>query len=88
MDSLKLEIKQLLIEALDLEDLSPADIDDDAPLFDTDGIGLDSIDVLEIVLEMQRTFGVEITDEHVGKRVLRSVNTIVEFIDESRRAAG
>jgi acyl carrier protein len=53
------------------------------PLFDV-GLGLDSIDALEIVLELQRTFGVEIKDEQVGKRVLRSVHTIVEFIETNR----
>jgi acyl carrier protein len=63
--------------------IKPEDIGDDMPLFDV-GLGLDSIDALEIVLELQRTFGVEVTDEHVGKRVLRSVQTIVEFIETSR----
>jgi acyl carrier protein len=56
MDSLKLEIKQLLIDALDLEDLTPADIDDDAPLFETDGIGLDSIDALEIGIVLRKHY--------------------------------
>jgi acyl carrier protein len=57
------------------------------PLFD-EGLGLDSIDALEIVLELQRSFGVEISDEEVGKRVLRSVATIVEFIEANREPAG
>jgi acyl carrier protein len=74
MDSLKLEIKQLLIEALDLEDLSPADIDDDAPLFDTDGIGLDSIDALEIGIVLRKQYQLTIAandertrDQHAGR---------------------
>jgi Phosphopantetheine attachment site. len=79
MDSLKLEIKQLLIEALDLEDLSPADIDDDAPLFDTDGIGLDSIDALEIGIVLRKQYQLTLaandertrehfrSDQHAGR---------------------
>jgi acyl carrier protein len=67
--------------------ISPDEIEDDMPLFDV-GLGLDSIDALEIVLELQRSFAVEITDEQVGKRVLRSVRTIVEFIEGSRQVAG
>jgi len=67
--------------------ITPEEIHDDMPLFD-EGLGLDSIDALEIVLELQRSFAVEISDEQVGKRVLRSVSTIVEFIETSREPAG
>jgi acyl carrier protein len=67
--------------------IKPEEIRDDMPLFD-EGLGLDSIDALEIVLELQRSFGVEIGDEEVGRRVLRSVNTIVEFIESRRELAG
>jgi acyl carrier protein len=67
--------------------IKPEEITDDMPLFD-EGLGLDSIDALEIVLELQRSFGVEISDEEVGKRVLRSIRTIVEFIDRNRQPAG
>jgi acyl carrier protein len=67
--------------------IEPGEIEDGMPLFD-EGLGLDSIDALEIVLELQRTFGVEISDEQVGKRVLRSVSTIVGFIEASREMAG
>ena len=58
---------------------------DDMLLFG-DGLGLDSIDALEIVLELQRSFAVVVTDEQMGQRVLRSVRTIVDFIEASRRA--
>ena len=78
MDSLKLEIKQLLIEALDLEDLRPEDIDDDAPLFDTDGVGLDSIDALQILVAIEQEFNIEIPQEEAP---LRSVKTIAAYID-------
>jgi len=59
----------------------------DVPLFG-DGFGLDSIDALEIVLELQRTFGVVVSDEQVGQRVLRSVRTIADFIESNRLPAG
>jgi acyl carrier protein len=66
--------------------ITPEEIQDDMPLFG-EGLGLDSIDALEIVLELQRSFGVEISDEQVGRKVLRNVRTIVEFIESSREMA-
>jgi acyl carrier protein len=87
MDSLKLEIKQLLIEALDLEDLSPADIDDDAPLFDTDGIGLDSIDALEIGIVLRKHYQLTIAanDERTRDH-FRSVSTLAALVASQREA--
>ena len=88
MDSLKLELKKLLIEALDLEDLSPADIDDDAPLFDTDGIGLDSIDALEIgiVLRKQYQLTIAANDERTRDH-FRSISTLAALVASQREAA-
>ena len=54
MDDLRQSIKVLIIESLNLEDITPADIDDDAPLFGTDGLGLDSVDALELGLSVDR----------------------------------
>ena len=85
-DTLAGEVKVSIVRCLRMP-IKPEEIRDDMPLFD-EGLGLDSIDALEIVLELQRSFGVEITDEQVGKRVLRSVSTIVEFIESSRELAG
>ncbi|WP_321814950.1 MULTISPECIES: phosphopantetheine-binding protein [unclassified Paraburkholderia] len=81
MDSLKLEIKQLLIEALDLEHLTPADIDDDAALFDTDGVGLDSIDALEIGIVLRQHYQLTIAadDENVRGH-FRSINTLAALV--------
>jgi acyl carrier protein len=88
MDSLKLEIKQLLIEALDLEDLTPADIDDDAPLFDTDGIGLDSIDALEIGIVLRQRYKLTIAADDARVRdYFRSVNTLAELVAAQRKDA-
>lgn len=81
MDSLKLEIKRLLIETLDLEDMTPADIDDDAPLFDTNGIGLDSIDALEIGIALRKQYQLTIAaDDQRTREHFRSVNTLAELI--------
>ena len=80
------EVKEAIVRCLRMP-IKPEEIAEDMRLFD-EGLGLDSIDALEIVLELQRTFGVEISDEEVGKRVLRSVSTIVEFIETSRKTAG
>jgi acyl carrier protein len=76
--SLNAEIKQAIVRSLRLP-IAPDEIGDDTPLFG-EGLGLDSIDVLELVLELERTFGVAITDEATGARVLRTVNSIAEFI--------
>ncbi len=85
MDSLKLEIKRLLIETLDLEDMTPADIDDDAPLFDTDGIGLDSIDALEIGIALRKQYQLTIAaDDQRTREHFRSVNTLAVLIQSHR----
>ena len=76
--NLKEAIKQSIVRSLRLP-ISPQEIGDSTPLFG-EGLGLDSIDVLELVLELERTFGVSITDEETGSRVLQSVDTIASFI--------
>ncbi|CAB3798689.1 hypothetical protein LMG28688_04772 [Paraburkholderia caffeinitolerans] len=89
MDSLKLEIKQLLIEALDLEHLTPADIDDDAPLFDTDGVGLDSIDALEIGIVLRQHYHLTLSaDDESVRGYFRSINTLADFVASNRNTAG
>jgi acyl carrier protein len=77
-DPLKVQIKQGIVRSLRLP-IPWEDIGDATPLFDG-GLGLDSIDVLELVLEIERTFGVAIGDEKVGMQVLRSVDTIAEYV--------
>jgi acyl carrier protein len=86
-DSLKADIKGAIVRCLRLP-IAPGDIGDDTPLFFEEGLGLDSIDVLELVLELERSFGVAIRDEETGMVALKSVNTIHEFIlTERARAA-
>ncbi|MEO8075433.1 MAG: phosphopantetheine-binding protein [Acidobacteriota bacterium] len=81
-DALHTEIKQAMVRSLRLP-MTPEEIGDDMPLFG-DGLGLDSIDVLELVLELERSFGVTIADQETGARVLQSVGTIATFIEASR----
>jgi len=80
--SLKNELKQAIVRGLRLP-ITPEEIDDDAPLFG-EGLGLDSIDVLELVLELERSFGVQIRDEETGAAVLRSIETIADFVLRQR----
>jgi acyl carrier protein len=84
-DQLKAEIKQAIIRSLRLP-LTADQIGDDTPLFG-EGLGLDSIDVLELVLELERSFGVTIGDEQTGMKVLRSVDTISAFVMSQRGAS-
>lgn len=81
-ETLKTELKQAIVRGLRLP-ISPEEIGNDTPLFG-EGLGLDSIDVLELVLELERSFGVQIRDEQTGAEVLRSVDTIAEFVMRER----
>lgn len=81
MQDLKYELKKQIIEELNLEEIKPEDIKDEAPLFG-DGLGLDSIDALELVVLMEKYHGVKITDETVGRKVLSSINAMAAFILE------
>ena len=76
---LKGEIKQAIVRCLRLP-IAPGEIGNDTPLFFEEGLGLDSIDVLELVLELERSFGVAIRDEETGMVALKSVDTIHDFI--------
>jgi acyl carrier protein len=77
-EALRTEIKQAIIRSLRLP-ITADEIGDDVPLFG-DGLGLDSIDVLELVLELERAFAAMIADEETGARVLQTVNTIAAFV--------
>ena len=81
-DELKRQIKQAIVRSLRLP-ISPDEIQDDVALFG-EGLGLDSIDALELVLGLEQEFGVSIDDQQVGSQVLSTVNSIVQFIAEKR----
>ena len=81
MNTLHQEIKQLIIDSLALEDITPADIDTDAPLFGDEGLGLDSVDALELGLAVQKHFGFQMQGENDALRdSFRSVTTLAAFI--------
>jgi acyl carrier protein len=80
-------IKHLLVDALHLEGLVPLEIADDAPLFG-EGLGLDSVDALELVVALEKEFGVRIQSHEVGKEAFASVSALAAFIDERLAAAG
>jgi acyl carrier protein len=80
MSDLKIKLKEQLIEHLNLEGYSIKDISDDLPLFG-DGLGLDSIDALEIIVMLDNKFDVKISNPEEGAKIFQSVNTIVEFIE-------
>jgi acyl carrier protein len=83
LTALKQEIKVLIIEATQIPEVAPEDIIDDAPLFG-EGLSLDSIDSLEIVLALQNKYGVMINDQNLARVILQSVNTITDFIQKEK----
>ncbi len=85
-DELIEKLKQLIITRLKLMDLTPEMIDTDAPLFG-EGLGLDSIDALELVLGLEKEFGVLIPDAEVGRKVFQSVRTMAQFVAEQKGMA-
>jgi acyl carrier protein len=85
MSDLKLRVKTMIIERLKLEGMTPDQIDDAAPLFG-DGLGLDSIDALELVLGIEQTFGVKIEDEASGLQAFKNVDSLTAFIAEHQPA--
>lgn len=85
MDQLKQNLKAQIIEQLNLEDVKPEDIEDNMPLF-VEGLGLDSIDALELVVILEKHYGIKLKDPKLAKKVLYSVETMAEFIAENQKA--
>ena len=77
------KLKELLVSNLSLEDVKPEDIKDDDPLFN-EGLGLDSLDAVEIVVLLQRNFGLEVKDMEMGRKIFQSVNTLADYVYENR----
>ncbi len=78
-DELKRQIKELIISSLNLEEVTAESIEDGAPLFQ-EGLGLDSIDALELAVAIERKFRVTIPDEAVGKQAFSSVNSLTAYV--------
>lgn len=83
MEQLINELKSKIIEVLNLEEVQPEDIDNDAPLFG-EGLGLDSIDALELIVMMEKVYGIKIKDPSVGKEIFKSVSTMADFVQANR----
>lgn len=81
MNDLRLKLKELLIERLKFEDMTPEDIPDDQPLF-AGGLGLDSIDALEIVVMLETEFGIKVKNEASAREHFRSIAALADFITE------
>ncbi len=83
MDALKQELKAKIIEQLNLEDVSVEEIGDNDMLFG-DGLGLDSIDALELIVMLDKDYGIKLTDPKEGKKVFESVEVMAKYITENR----
>jgi acyl carrier protein len=82
---LKQEIKRLILETLKISDVKPEDIDDSVSLFENNPVvQLDSVDALEIVMALQRTYGVHIDDQNIGRFIIKSVDSISEFVAKEK----
>ena len=83
MEDLILKLKEQIIDALNLEELTPEDIDENAPLFG-DGLGLDSIDALELIVILDKFYGIKLANPSEGKAIFKSVGTIAEYVAKNR----
>jgi len=83
MPELKQELKELLVENLSLEDVTPDEIEDDMALFGDDGLGLDSLDGVEIVVMLQRHYGLDVKDMQKGREIFQSVNTLADYVHKN-----
>ena len=78
MDALIAELKQKVVEALNLEELSAEEINENTPLFGADGLGLDSIDALELIVLLDKEYGIRLSDPKQGKEIFYSIATMAE----------
>jgi acyl carrier protein len=83
MEELILNLKHQIIEVLNLENVKPEDIADDAPLFG-EGLGLDSIDALELIVLLEKQYGIKLKDPSQGREIFKSVRIMAEYIQANR----
>lgn len=79
MEELTLKLKEEIIEVLNLEDVKPEDIDNDAPLFG-DGLGLDSVDALELIVLLEKNYGIKLDSPELYKEIFKSVNVMADYV--------
>lgn len=84
MEELVLELKKQIIEVLNLEEMTPEDIETDSPLFG-EGLGLDSIDALELIVLLEKKYGIKLASPADGKAIFKSVGTIADFVNKNRK---
>ena len=85
MEKLIEELKKEIIEALNLQDLTMEEFDDDAPLFGDDGLGLDSIDALELIMILEKNYGIRLANAAEGRDIFKSVRAIAEYVEKNRK---
>lgn len=83
MEQLVEELKKEIIDVLNLEGMTPADIDESASLFG-EGLGLDSIDALELIVLMEKNYGIKLANANEGKEIFKSINVMAEYITAHR----
>lgn len=84
MDALIAELKQKVIDVLNLEELSAEEINENTPLFGADGLGLDSIDALELIVLLDKEYGIRLADPKQGKEIFYCIATMAEYIQKHR----
>ena len=85
MEEIVLKLKEQIIDVLNLEDLTPEEIDATAPLFGDGGIGLDSIDALEIIVLLEKNYGIRLANASEGKAIFTSIESIAKYVLENRK---
>ena len=85
MEEIILELKEQIIDVLNLEDMTPEDIDATAPLFGDGGIGLDSIDALEIIVLLEKNYGIRLANASEGKAIFTSIESIAKYVQENHK---
>lgn len=84
MDTLIKELKEKVIEVLNLEEMTPEDIKTDTPLFGAEGLGLDSIDALELIVLLDKEYGIRLADPKQGRDIFYSIKTMADYIQKHR----
>lgn len=84
MEELIIELKEKIIQALNLEEMTPEDIDTNSPLFG-EGLGLDSIDALELIVLLEKNYGIKLANPAEGKAIFKSVATIADYVSKNRK---
>ncbi len=84
MENLKRELKEQIIERLNLEDVNVSDISDDTSLFG-EGLGLDSIDALELIVLMENDYGIELANPEEGKDIFATINSMADYISKNKK---